>query len=266
MRKVDTNIMSDMAGDAAAIALSKQFTRDGEHAKYLRTAATRMEKPSYHTLLQDGRKFDTRSISSARRSHRENSNRLINTNASAGPERKKHTQPKRNGPSTNLFPDHAHQDRGTEVYIDVSPPDTEDQASQPSPKKHRHIPQLPTDDYGKKSASKTPASENDMTDQEASILLNHFSGPFEASFAADQVPLVDSLRTRMITRSMIEEGTIDLVEGRASNEMARLRTMHLLQNGQRVCDFIRSQINVGPENLSSPYLCKRYDYYFARRT
>ena len=70
----------------------------------------------------------------------------------------------------------------------------------------------------------------------------------------------------MITRSMCEEGTIDLVERKASNEMARIRTMDLLQNGQLVCDFIHSQINVDPENLSSPYLCKRYDYYFAKRS
>ena len=42
MRKVDTNIMSNMCGDAAAIALPRQFTRDGEHAEYLRTVTTCM--------------------------------------------------------------------------------------------------------------------------------------------------------------------------------------------------------------------------------
>ena len=274
MQKVDTHLMSDMAGDAAAIAFSQQFTRDGKNAQYLRTAATLMGKPSSHTLLQDGSKFDTRSIPSAMSSHRENNNRLVNANASAGPARKKHAQPKRHGPSATLFPDRAQQDRGM-VYIDIPSPATEVQASQPSPKKHRHIPQLPTEDYEKKLASKPPASKNSMTDREAAILANHFSGPFEASPSPitnpfsnpmDQVPLVESLRTRMITRSMCEEGTIDLVERKASNEMARIRTMDLLQNGQLVCDFIHSQINVDPENLSSPYLCKRYDYYFAKRS
>ena len=167
MRKVDTNLMGDMAGDAAAIAFSKQFTRDGVNAQYLRTAATRMGKPTSHTLLQDGSRFDARTIPSAMSTHRENNNRLVNANASAGPARKKHAQPKRHGPSATLFPDGARQGRGM-VYIDVPPPATGAQASQP------HIPQLPTEDYEKKLASKPPASKNNMTDREAAILANHF--------------------------------------------------------------------------------------------
>ena len=48
------------------------------------------------------------------------------------------------------------------------------------------------------------------------------------------------IKLLMITRSMIEEGAIDLVEGRATNEMARLRTYHASIAEWPACQWFHS--------------------------
>ena len=80
-----------------------------------------------------------------------------------------------------------------------------------------------------------------------------------------QGPLILSLYNRMIERSTVEEGTVDLVEGTASNDFARRRTADLLENGHRVQSLIQSQIRSNSDKISSPFMVKKYDYYFSKK-
>ena len=91
---------SDMAGDTAAVSVSKEFTRGGIRAEYLRAMATSMGKPTTHTHLNDGSQFNARDIPSSHHNHRESINRLSNRTA-----RKNHAKPPRNSLSSKLFPD-----------------------------------------------------------------------------------------------------------------------------------------------------------------
>jgi hypothetical protein len=138
-----------------------------------------------------------------------------------------------------------------------------------------------------RAATSTP----DMTDNKVFLLANYFvrafgdhsnpSGssiinPYQANpmnaiplstfleAINKQEPLINSLHTRMINQSTMEEGTVDLVSFVVSNELARNRTANLLENGERVQNFLAMQINGNPDDLNLPYLCRKYDYYFAR--
>ena len=64
---------------------------------------------------------------------------------------------------------------------------------------------------------------------------------------------------------MLEEGTVDLVSFAVTNEMAHSQTTDILENREHVQNFLHMQINGDPSNLNSPHLCKKYDYYFAKK-
>ena len=60
---------------------------------------------------------------------------------------------------------------------------------------------------------------------------------------------------------MIEEGTIDVDEGTATNESARRRTANIMANKQTVESFIKAKVHMDPK-VASPALIKMYDYYY----
>ena len=77
----------------------------------------------------------------------------------------------------------------------------------------------------------------------------------------DSDPVIFSLYHRMIRRSMVEEGTIDVDEGTATNESARRRTANIMANKQTVESFIKAKVHMDPK-VASPALIKMYDYYY----
>ena len=74
-------------------------------------------------------------------------------------------------------------------------------------------------------------------------------------------PVTFSLYHRMIHCSMVEEGTIDVNEGTATNESARRRTANIMADKQTVESFIEAKVHMDPK-VASPALIKMYDYYY----
>lgn len=106
VRPIDTALMSEQAGQGAAIRISQEFHRDSINAPYLRTMRTALGPPSTKTSLRNGTQFDTTSISSSKRTHRTANNHLVTDSNEGAAKRKKHAKPPRgSGPSKRLFPD-----------------------------------------------------------------------------------------------------------------------------------------------------------------
>lgn len=84
---------------------------------------------------------------------------------------------------------------------------------------------------------------------------------------------ITSHYNRMVTRSTLEEGCIDVDvpcvdvgDGKfhsAKNDFARRRTANMLDQAPRVMNFIDTQMQARSQaEFSSPQLIRKYDYYF----
>ena len=84
----------------------------------------------------------------------------------------------------------------------------------------------------------------------------------------DHDPIIDpAIRhdNRMVARLAKEEGVIDVNNECATNEIARRCTANLIDNVQRVENFIDSECRAnGVLNITSPGLVKKYDYYYEK--
>ena len=70
---------------------------------------------------------------------------------------------------------------------------------------------------------------------------------------------------RMVARLAVEEGVIDVDNGCATNEMARRRTANLIDNAQRVENFVVAEYrSKGALNTTSPGLVKKYECYYEK--
>ena len=67
----------------------------------------------------------------------------------------------------------------------------------------------------------------------------------------------------MVARLAVEEWVIDVDNGCATNKMARRRTANLIDNAQRVENFVFAECrSKGVLNITSPELVKKYDCYY----
>ena len=68
---------------------------------------------------------------------------------------------------------------------------------------------------------------------------------------------------RMVARLAVEEWVIDVDNGCTTNKMAHRRTANLIDNTQRVENFVVAECrSKGALNITSPILVKKYDYYY----
>ena len=310
-RPANMNRMGEIASHTAAVLHAKKFTRGSNHAMYLQQMASAMCEPTQIATLCDGSLYNTNTIASFSRNHRQTNNRLVTNPSTQGTKRAKYAQPKRDRCSKRLFPDlTTDNNRKAATSISAKSMAAASANNQESksevevvsghtPRKQRECMDLThSDDGGQK---KMPPTETEVQILEQTLLghldsavslphgMNSTDGfamntnstpyssrrqpllPITAQFYSsrngtelcndDSDPVILLLYHRMIRRCMVEEGTIDVDEGTATNESARHQTANIMANKQTVESFIKAKVHMDPK-VASPALIKMYDYYY----
>ncbi len=263
----EPEMLAEMAGHTAAVQITREFHRDGKHASYLRQMTSAMGKPTTLTTKKDGTIINTTTIPTSHKKHRENNNRLSSDrpviDLRSPPCLKAHE-------NANELPD---DDKV------LSQENVELIANAISSQFDSYIDSISSSSVAKTgNATKSSPIDVDIQSNPTSALLSKrmfdptSALPSKRMFDdySDRSDIVSDYYTRMVDRSTLEEGCINVDESgdddttdvchSATNDFARQRTANLIDQAPRVMNYIDSQVRAHDDtNLSSPQLIRKYD-------